>query len=292
MSTVIGNRSSHRGVARGFTLVELLVVIGIISLLVSILLPTLSRARDSARNIQCANNLRQVGIAFMGYQNDFEGYLPSPKAVGVLGDAAITWEEAIMPYLGLSEEWDPTIPTPIGLDVPHFACPFDTETRGVDDRRASLGVAAARVLERAEASREGSSARREVRGGALDRGGERGSQRLALGPRRLCVRVHALRDRARALDERPGSGCVRVGAAPELAEQRPDVLRYGGDIGLQLHGALRVVAAADRDLGAHARGVECDPAERVREPPLPAPALEDPEEPASGHVAAGGLARP
>ncbi|MEM1011710.1 MAG: type II secretion system protein [Planctomycetota bacterium] len=135
MSTVIGNRSSHRGVARGFTLVELLVVIGIISLLVSILLPTLSRARDSARNIQCANNLRQVGIAFMGYQNDFEGYLPSPKAVGVLGDAAITWEEAIMPYLGLSEEWDPTIPTPIGLDVPHFACPFDTETRGVDDRQ-------------------------------------------------------------------------------------------------------------------------------------------------------------
>ena len=60
----------------GFTLVELLVVIGIIALLISILLPTLNQARASAKTIACASNLRQVGIGFAFYANKYEGLLP------------------------------------------------------------------------------------------------------------------------------------------------------------------------------------------------------------------------
>ncbi len=88
----------------GFTLVELLVVISIISILVGLLLPAVQQAREAGSRTVCLNNLKQIGMALHMYHND-NAHLPPSR----LSDVHATWAVLILPYLEqelLFQHWD------------------------------------------------------------------------------------------------------------------------------------------------------------------------------------------
>lgn len=78
-----------------FTLIELLVVISVIAILASLLLPSLSRARDVAQKIKCVSNLKQVGLAFTQYFDDNRQYAPAAWD----GTAHLSWNARVYGYI-------------------------------------------------------------------------------------------------------------------------------------------------------------------------------------------------
>src|SRR5436853_7868869 len=85
---------------KAFTLVELLVVIAIIGVLVALLLPAVQMAREAARRTQCANHLKQLGLAAQNF-NDVRGTLPPTRVSNDGTDANqnwLTWAVLLMPY--------------------------------------------------------------------------------------------------------------------------------------------------------------------------------------------------
>ncbi|MDX2037717.1 MAG: DUF1559 domain-containing protein [Isosphaeraceae bacterium] len=94
-------RTRGVGDRRGLTLIESIVVIGILGILLALTLPAVQAARESARSMQCVSNMRQIGIALHGYANDHQMF-PNSRLVDRRGVGNISqWAEhvRILPYL-------------------------------------------------------------------------------------------------------------------------------------------------------------------------------------------------
>src|SRR5688572_19418156 len=120
-----------------FTLVEILVVIGIIAVLVAVLLPVLSRSRGHARQVACASNVRQLTAAFLAYAEEHDGALPGPSVVRPLDQDWIYWQPYRYPDDGklvryLGRTFNPDVlrcPDDAGVrlerNMPHFDRTYD-----------------------------------------------------------------------------------------------------------------------------------------------------------------------
>ena len=83
----------------GFTLIELLVVIAIIAILAAMLMPALGRAREQGRKTYCLNNLKQLGLGYALYADDYDEYYPPSAATSAQDRNNDCWDELIFKYI-------------------------------------------------------------------------------------------------------------------------------------------------------------------------------------------------
>jgi len=140
--TFISNGRPCSKIRCGFTLVEFLVVIGIIALLISILLPALSKAREQGNWVTCMSNLKQIGTGLLMYSNENKGSLPRPASNGngQFPDDLIIWRQpAQAPATGPDAMDDSVLATLLNLKGDKFKalwrCPSDPAL----DRMGSAG---------------------------------------------------------------------------------------------------------------------------------------------------------
>lgn len=127
----------------GFTLVELLVVIGIISVLVAILLPALNKARQAAMSVSCMSNLRQVGMAVSMYAHDHDGWLMTYREGYYLGPPPAIPAGSFWPQILTKNGYLPDGVSDIpGSIFTAFTCPTQVanQTPAGDWRRTHYGV--------------------------------------------------------------------------------------------------------------------------------------------------------
>ena len=84
---------------QGFTLIELLVVIAIIAILAAILFPVFATAREKARQSQCSSNLKQIGLALIQYEQDYDDTTPPDQVQAIYGGQGYSVTPLIMPYV-------------------------------------------------------------------------------------------------------------------------------------------------------------------------------------------------
>ncbi len=133
----IQSGSSHR---KGFTLVELLVVITIIGILMAMLLPAVQQIRSAARRMQCASRLRQVALGLHNYHSAHEKFPPGGITEGPCcgTPSGSTWTIMLLPYVEQTALYDRYDPKQLNRSednkfvreqsVPPYVCPSDVET--------------------------------------------------------------------------------------------------------------------------------------------------------------------
>jgi len=138
----------------GFSLIELLIVIGVIAILIALLLPAVQQARAAARRTQCQNHLRQVGLALHNYLDaaqvlppgmfnylgaDIDDVIQADGSQGMMGPARSCWMQRVLPYLEQqalydqlpfdsntqAHTWGVQFGVPIWTIVPMLMCPSD-----------------------------------------------------------------------------------------------------------------------------------------------------------------------